>query len=62
MKLVRFSKISQPNVIHLGVLLKDGVAKIDLSSINGTHYSGDMAGLIKLSKNLCDFKSDSPYR
>jgi 2-keto-4-pentenoate hydratase/2-oxohepta-3-ene-1,7-dioic acid hydratase in catechol pathway len=49
MKLVRFSKISQPNVIHLGVLLKDGVAEIELSSIDGTHYSGDTAGLIKLS-------------
>lgn len=48
MKLVRFTKNSYPNVIHLGLLLKDGVAEIDPSLGKDPLYPGDMTGLIKL--------------
>jgi 2-keto-4-pentenoate hydratase/2-oxohepta-3-ene-1,7-dioic acid hydratase in catechol pathway len=48
MKLVRFTKNSHPNVIHLGILLKDGVAEIDPSLGKDPLYPGDMTGLIKL--------------
>ncbi len=49
MKLVRFSKKNDPNTIFLGVQLMDGVAQIHLPVDDGLLYSGDMAGLIKLS-------------
>ena len=48
MKLVRFSKNSHPNDILFGILIKNGVAQIDLFSGDHLLYPGDMTGLIKL--------------
>jgi len=48
MKLVRFSKNSQPNDVLLGILLKNVVTQIDLFSGDRLLYPGDMTGLIKL--------------
>jgi 2-keto-4-pentenoate hydratase/2-oxohepta-3-ene-1,7-dioic acid hydratase in catechol pathway len=48
MKLVRFSKNSHPNDILFGILIKNGVAQIDLFSGDRLLYPGDMTGLIKL--------------
>jgi 2-keto-4-pentenoate hydratase/2-oxohepta-3-ene-1,7-dioic acid hydratase in catechol pathway len=58
MQFIRFTTKNQPQQPHLGILLKDQVAKISIPADQSIAYPGDMAGLINLfSHHQIDFQS-----